>query len=312
MAGREVEQARAMQEAWRLRLRGQLTARFYEALAATERVKASEELAANAADSAKIARELRNLGILDEPDIRAADVEAQRAALGAVEARQKERRARAELAALFNEESMGELAGEVGELPRLERERLWEQVREMSPEVTLAMAEKAKAAVALRQARAALVPDLRVRGGLRNNREWGDVPGGRPVGVEGIFDVGIDIPLFNRQQGNIRAAKAGVEKMEWERARTERQLRVRFASAWQRYETARARAARYRDEMIPSARQAFQMYQRNFRGMQGPYTRVLDAQRTYFALQGEYFEILSEGWRAAAELQSLLLAGEER
>ena len=142
-------------------------------------------------------------------------------------------------------------------LPALEREALWTRILAVSPEVTMAVTEKAKADLALRQARAARIPDLQVRGGLRHNGEYGDVPGGRPVGVEGIFDVGVEIPLFNRQQGNLRAARAGVEKMELERARTERHLRTRFAAAWQRYETARLRASRYRGEMIPAARQAF-------------------------------------------------------
>ena len=173
----------------------------------------------------------------------------------------------------------------------------------------MAVTERVKAEFALRQAKAARVPDLQLRGGLRRNGEFGDVPGGRPVGIEGIFDIGIEIPIFNRQQGNLRAARAGVEKMRLESDRTERAQRMRFAAAWQRYEAAWATVVRYREDMLPAARQAFELYQRNFRSMQAEYPRVLMSQRTYFELQDEYSDALQDGWRAVAELESLLLAG---
>ena len=311
LAGQELDQARAKREAWRLRLRGQLTGLFYETLAAVERVRVKTELASTAAESGKIARELQNLGRLDEQDIRVAEVETQRAALGLVKARQLEQRAWGELAALLNVDSLEtkELDGMVDDFPRLEREALWARIRAQSPEVAMAVTERVKAEFAVRQAKAARVPDLQLRGGLRRNGEIGDVPGGRPVGIEGIFDIGIEIPIFNRQQGNLRAARAGVEKMRLESDRTERAQRMRFAAAWQRYETAWATVVRYREDMLPAARQAFELYQRNFRSMQAEYPRVLMSQRTYFELQDEYSDALQDGWRAVAELESLLLAG---
>jgi cobalt-zinc-cadmium efflux system outer membrane protein len=313
LAAQELEQARAIQSAWGLRLRGQLKALFYETLTAGERTGARAKLAANAADSLKIARELRNLGRVDDPDIRTADVEAQRADLRLEQARQMERRAWAELAALLNVDALApqELDGMADDLPPLEREALWARVRAHSPEVAMAVTEQARAALGVRQARAARVPDLQVRGGLRRNGEYGDVPGGRPVGLEGIFDVGIEIPLFNRQQGSLLAARAAVDRSRLQGARTERDLQTRFAAAWQRYEGARAMVVRYREAMLPAAREAFEMHQRNFRGMQGEYPRVLTAQRTYFELQDEYFDALRDGWRAVAELESLLLTGQE-
>jgi len=313
IADQELEQAKAMREAWRLRVRGNLAALYYATMAAGERVKTRKELAGNAEDSARIARELRNVGILDEPEVRMAEVEAQRAAVRLMEAEQSEGRAWLEMAALLNVDRMERqpLDGDVDEMPRLERDAVWARIREQSPEVRIAVTERVKAELAVREAKAARVPNLQLRGGLRNNREDGDVPKGRPVGVEGIFDIGVEIPIFNRQQGNLRTARAGVEKMRLEAERTERALQRRFAESWQHYETARLTAARYRNEMIPAARQAYQMYQRNFRAMQAEYPRLLTAQREYFALWDEYYDALEAGWRAATALESLLLAGEE-
>lgn len=313
LAGQEVERAKAMREAWRLRLSGELKSLFYDTLAAVERVRVRTELAKNAQSWVKITRELQNIGRMDVPDVRAAEVEAQRADLALEKARQMETMAWDQLAALLNTNRLErqELDGIVDDLPALDREALWTRIRTQSPEIVMAVTERAKAEIAVRQARAARVPDLQLRGGLRRNGEFGDVPGGRPVGLEGIFDVGVEIPIFNRQQGNLRAAKAGVEKMRLEAARTERGLQMRFATAWQRYDSARVAALRYREEMLPAARQAYELYQTNFRGMQGEYPRVLMAQRSYFDLQDEYCDALREGWRAAAELESLLLAGHE-
>ncbi|MBI2689836.1 MAG: TolC family protein [Acidobacteria bacterium] len=313
LAGQELERARAMQEAWRLRLRGQLMASFYETLTAGERTRMRAKLTETAADSLKIAKELKNIGRLDEPEIRSAEVEAQRAELRLAQAKQMERRAWTELAALLNVDVLApqELDGLVDDLPALQRDALWSRIRAQSPEAAMAVTERARAEFALRQAKAARIPDLRVRGGLRHNSEFGDVPGGRPVGVEGIFDVGIEIPIFNRQQGNLKAARAGLERSRLESTRTERALQARFAAAWQRYESAMTAVERYRGEMLPAARQAFETYQRNFRGMQAEYSRVLSTQRTYFGLQDEYIDSLREGWRAAAELESLLLLGQE-
>jgi len=313
LAGQEVEQAKAMREAWRLRLRGQLTGLFYETLAAGEQRAARAKLAANAADSLKIAKELANIGRLDEPDIRTAEVESQRAALRLVQAEQREKRAWAELAALLNTDSLAPqtLDGMVDDLPKLDKDGLWMRIRSQSPEVTMAVTERTRAEAAVRQARAARIPDLQLRGGLRRNGEYGDVPGGRPVGLEGIFDVGIEIPIFNRQQGNLRAARAGLERSQLEGARTERGLQMRFAAAWQRYESAAAAVTQHRDEMLPAARKAFEMYQRNFRGMQAEYPKVLSSQRTYFELQDDYFDSLREAWHAVATLESLLLANQE-
>lgn len=311
LAGQEVERARAMREAWRLRLRGQLRLLYYDTLVAGERTRVRGKLAETAAATAKIARELQNIGRLDEPDVRMADVERERAAVRLEQARQLESRAWAELAALLNTDALAprELEGMVDDFPELAREGLWERVRAQSPEVAMAVTEKARAQWAVRQARAARVPDLQVRGGLRRNGEYGDVPGGRPVGLEGIFDVGVEIPLFNRQQGNLRAARAAVERAELEGARTERALQARFAAAWQRYESARVTVTRYRDTALLDARRAYDTYLSNFRGMQGEYPKVLVSQRSYFELQEEYNEALREGWRAVAELESLLLLG---
>lgn len=310
IADQELEQARTMREAWRMRLRGELSGSFYSALAAAERVKTREQLAANAADSARIARELRNVGILDEPDVRMADVEAERAGVRVAEAGQGFERRLRELAAMMNTDALPgrELAGDIDALPKLEQEALWARVREQSPEVRIALTGRTKAELGIRAARAARVPDLQLRGGLRNNREEGDVPVGRPVGVEGIFDIGIEIPIFNRQQGAIKAARAEAERARIESERTDRSLQRRFAAAWAEYATARLKAAKYRNEMIPGARQAYQMYQRNFKAMQAEYMKMLAAQRSYFELWDEYYDTVEEGWRAAARLESLLLA----
>ena len=57
---------------------------------------------------------------------------------------------------------------------------------------------------------------------MRYNRELLESgPSGlRPVGREGFFDIGVQIPLFNRNQGAVAAARADLterERSEWAR-----------------------------------------------------------------------------------------------
>jgi len=108
--------------------------------------------------------------------------------------------------------------------------------------------ERAQAAVQFE--RSWRIPDLTVRGGLRNNRELLEA-GLAPVGLDAFADVGIEIPIFNRNQGNILAALEEVSFAEQEVRRPEMLIRARFVAWFTRYETAQRMVEAYRKEVIP-------------------------------------------------------------
>jgi cobalt-zinc-cadmium efflux system outer membrane protein len=151
------------------------------------------------------------------------------------------------------------------------------------------------------------IPDILVRGGFRYSPFLGrDL---RAVGMKGFFDVGIEVPLFDRNQGAIAAARAEVAEAEREVDRVRLSLRSRLAAVYQEYQASAQIVERYKTAMLPKARQAHEMYLGNFRNMAAAYPQVLIAQRNLFQLQHDYVQELIQVWRSAVEIQGMLLTG---
>jgi outer membrane protein TolC len=66
-------------------------------------------------------------------------------------------------------------------------------------------------------------------------------------------------------------------------------------------------AVRYRDSMLPAARQAHALYLSNFGNMAAPYVQVLLTQRNLFQLEEEYVAALMGAWRSAVEMEGMLV-----
>jgi cobalt-zinc-cadmium efflux system outer membrane protein len=166
--------------------------------------------------------------------------------------------------------------------------------------------------MALKRARRDPLPDIIVSGGVRYNRELLEQsPGGtarRPVGIEGYFDIGVQIPIFNRNQGAVSTAKADAERARLEVDRTKLALRVRMATVYREYQDAMATIERYRTQMIPRAQQSYDLYLKSFQAMAASYPQVLIAQRNLFQLQEEYITTLVAAWQRSIEINGMLLS----
>jgi cobalt-zinc-cadmium efflux system outer membrane protein len=129
------------------------------------------------------------------------------------------------------------------------------------------------------------------------------------VGLEGFFDIGVQIPIFNRNQGNVAAARAELERSRLDVDRTRLALRSRLAAAYKEYQDAMVAIARYHDEMLPKAQQAYTLYLNSFRQMAAAYPQVLIAQRNLFQLVEDYVMALESAWQRSIEIQGMLLMG---
>jgi cobalt-zinc-cadmium efflux system outer membrane protein len=152
-----------------------------------------------------------------------------------------------------------------------------------------------------------VIPDISVRAGYLNNREdVGSIPP-RAVGSEGFAEVGLNLHIFNRNQGNISAAKADRERAQFEVQRVSLTLRRLAAPVLQSYSTSRAVVERYKARTIPNAQKAYDLYLHKYHEGAAAYPQVLIAQRTLFQLQVAYISALENAWMGAASLQGLLL-----
>jgi cobalt-zinc-cadmium efflux system outer membrane protein len=314
-AGQDRLAAEQKANAQRQRVLNAVRSLFYQGLGDQRLVQVRGQLAGLAREVVRISGEMGNVGQADKPDQLFAEIEAERLDLGLVTARNALERTWRQLTAVINDPSLRPslLEGDLENVPKLDADQSLERIYAESPDLRNAQVNTARSEIALKRARREPIPDLLVGGGVRYSRELLEVlPGGsvrRPAGPEGFFDIGIQIPLFNRNQGNIAAAKAESERARLEIDRTKLALKARLAAVYREYKDAMATTERYRIRMIPKAQQAYDLYLNSFRGMAAAYPQVLISQRNLFQLQEDYVTTLVVAWQRAVEIQGLLLTG---
>ena len=198
--------------------------------------------------------------------------------------------------------SPARLEGDLDAVPQLEYDEWLTNSRRDSPEVKLAQQAIARAEASLGLARKAPVPDLQLNGTLANNFEPLDSTG-RPTGLQGGVQIGVQIPIFNRNQGNISAAHGEIESAQQDLARVKLRLERELADTWKDYDSARITAQQYKAEMLPRAQQAYALYQKNYQNMAGAYPQALISQRTLFQLEADYVQALEMAWQSALMIQ---------
>ena len=302
-------QAEAEAEAQRFRVLNNVRIFYYEALAAQRRVELREKLVGLAGEAVKTSEGLFNVGASDKTDLLEVEVEAQHAQLALMTAHTEQFRIWQQLAALVGVLNLPPtpLAGDFDQsLAVLDRDVVLQEILNGSPVLKAARAGVLRAQAAATFERSRRIPDLQARGGLRYNRELLE-PDRQPVGWEGFADVGMQIPLFNRNQGNILAARSEVLFAEQEVRRSEMAIRSRFSSFFNSYQTSRRIVETYKNEVLPRAEQAYQLYLAKFKEMAAAYPQALIAQRSLLQAGIEYVSSVENLWKAVVPLQGYLL-----
>lgn len=305
----ERRQAEVERDEQRLRVQNGVRLLFYQALAAQETVQLRTSLVALANDAVSTSRQLFNVGQADQPDVLQAEVEADQESLALVAAQQNQRRAWTELAAAVGrpELPLSRLQGNLEEVVEVNPGQWLQTLLTESPAVKIAALGIQRAQAELARARREPIPNLQLRGGARNNLELME-PSRLPIGWEGFAEVGVQLPIFNRNQGNVEVAKADVERAKREQRRVELLLRQRSAMLFQNYLIAQDAVQRYRTQMIPRAEQAYKLYLQKYSQMTAAYPQVLVSQRTLFQLQTDYIAALEALWTNSIVLRGFLLS----
>ena len=305
---RAADEATMRAELQRQRIASSVRALFYQVLTSERRIEVHERLAALGSEATGVTAQLFNVGAADRPDFLESEIETRRVQLELNAARNQVFALRQQLAAVVGvpDAATRPLAGSIDEvIPELERDATLQVLIERSPQV-----QTARAAIARTQAQTALArrethPDVFLRGGAAYNREHGEDTR-RPIGWEGQIEAGISIPLFNRNQGGITAARAEETVAQAELMRLQLALRAQAASEFATYLTAIRSAESFRADILPRAEQAYTLYLARYREMGAAYPQVLVAQRGLFEMAREYLEHLEDAWRSALRLQGLL------
>lgn len=307
------QQARADQigaEEQGYRVRASVQQAFYRALACQAEVQVSQRLLRVALDAAETVHQLANIGQADAPDILQSEVEAEQARVDLVRAQRRYLQHFTELAteAGLRDLPPSPLRGDLEHPPEIDAEQQVSAMVDQSPQVKQARQGVAIAEARLKAARREPVPDITIRAG-----EWwsGERTGGsgEAAGPMSFADASVSLPLWNRNQGNVEAARAELERARQEVARAQLEVQQRAEMEAQDYLTARFEAERYRDELLPRARRACELYRMKYQQMAGSYPQVLVSERTLLQLQAAYLEALNQLWASAIALQNFTLAG---
>lgn len=291
------------------RVRSAVRTLFYEVLTIERRIEVLDRLSQLAVEAVGISRQLYNVGGADRPDVLVSELEASRAQLDVTAARNRRFALWRHLAATVGDRSLEPrpLASALEtDLPMLDREASLSAILQRSPEVMAARATVERNRALVSRARRETSPNLFFRGGLSYNRELLEV-GSEPVGWEGALEVGVSLPLFNRNQGGIAAAQAEEGRAAAELQRLELSIEARLANVFDEYLTSVQSVEAYRMEMVPKAEEAYKLYLARYQQMAAAYPQVLIAQRTLVQLNDEYLKYLERAWRAALRIQGFLV-----
>ena len=304
----ERQKASVQADQQRLRVLNNVHLLFYQALAAQRMIGLQTEIGHLASDAQQTSQQLANVGQADQPDVLQAEVESEQAGIALLAAQQNHQRIWKALAATVGSPDLPLtlLAGDLEAVPELNPDQWLQTILTKSPAVKIAQAGVRRGQAALEQARNLAFPDLQLRGGLQQNRELNELSG-QPVGLQGFAEVGVQVPIFNRSQGNVVAARAELERSQQEVRRMQLLMRERSAVLFQDYSTARATVERYKSAVIPRARRAYDLYLTKYQSMQAAYPQVLMAQRTLFQSQANYITALQNLWSNWIALNGFLV-----
>jgi len=250
---------------------------FATVVAARDRKALAVANEARARELARIADELVAAG--REPPLRAlrarANAAQAAASLGAAEA--TDIAARRTLASLFGvSEPVGTVSGEFpSAMPESVHPRSTLDVR-------LAEAERLQAEAELRQQRAAGRLDPAVGIGIRRLEETGD--------TALIAGVSLPLPVFDRNQGNVAAARADIRSAEARRDAAIVQASARIENAATSLSAARARVTALERLATPQAAEALRLADLSYKAGRLSLLELLDAQSAFATAQSELID----------------------
>jgi len=273
---------------------------FVEVLASQERLAQATELAALAERFFQTVGARVEAGKVSPVEQTRAQVAVASARLDAGRAERNLAAARKSLAALWGE---GEPAFSqaVGALDNIEpvpsAERLATQI-EQNPDLARWATETEQRQAGLELARAGAIPDLTVGFGVRNDQASGD--------NALVAEVSIPLPIFNRNQGGVSAARAALGKARHDQLSVRSQTLASMATSCRELASAYAEGLTLKEQILPAADSAFEAATLGYQAGKFGFLEVLDAQRTLFEMRGQYLEALTNYHQARAEVERLI------
>lgn len=301
-AQRAVEQAQLDFTRTRFEVLTNVRRQFYTTALAQRRVEVLNQLLGVSSQSRDVGEKLLAAGETNRADSTLLDIEFDRAQLAQKNAVASLAAARKRLAAVIGVSDMeiGRLKFDLSTpLPDYELETVRLGVVDRNAVAAIAAVEIQRTQWALRRASAERYPDFNIQAGYQYSVEG-------PLHDQGYAQFTTSIPLWNRNQGGIRSARADTVRAVAALQRTENELSQQTADALGIYLPAVERARVYRERILPKAQEVFRVNRRLFEQGQTDFLRLLQAQRTLIEADLGYIEAEEARWTSAATISGLL------
>ena len=169
------------------------------------------------------------------------------------------------------------------------------EVLSLAPQLATASAKLEQARWALRLACAQVTPNV-----------TGTVGVGYDAATDDTFariGISVPLPIRNRNQGNIRAARASMTTASEGITAKQLQLQKSLADSIGNYQVARQTYQRIRDEISPAASESYELARTAFVSGETDFLKVLNAQKTWFDTQLSALNAFETAQKENAEIQ---------
>ena len=292
--------ARFDYESRRLEVFAQTSQAFIAALAAQERIPLLETDRRLAADALPAITRRIDAGAASPVERTRAEITVANFDVELSAARRDLAQARARLVALWGatEPRFAGLAGDLDRVPVLADLPTLAARLPRNPALARFDAETDGRRASLTLARATAVPDVTLSPAYRHNE-------GNPYAESAVFTFQVPLPVFDRNQGNIRAARVELAKVGPLRQATDTRLHAELTDAYRAALAARGEISLLETRILPAARSTYQLLDEGYGLGKFNYLEILDARRTLALSRQQLLTARAALQTAAARIDTL-------
>ena len=303
VAGQEVRQAESALAAQQFRVLTDVRRGFYEVLVAQRTVELTEQLVGIGDRGVKAAEALLKAQQVARADLLQARIECDSAKILLEKSRNRYAAAWRSLLAVVGDPTLQPtpVTGNLQDgIARLTWEETLSRLLAESPELAIAQAGLARAQAVWSREWAGRTPNV----DLQTSVQYDNATRYTIASVQ----LGIPIPVFNRNEGNIAKAQAETVAARHEVERVRLALQQRLAAVFEQYATAHQQVEKYAQDIMPNAEESLKLVTEGYRRGEFSYLVLLTAQRTYFQTNLAYLDASRDLRTATTALEGNLLS----
>jgi cobalt-zinc-cadmium efflux system outer membrane protein len=299
----EIDKAEQALAATRTRVTTDVRTSYYRAMVAQQRVELATSLVKLIGEAVEASEDLLEAEEITRAGLLQVEVELQTSEIVLRNAENELAAAWQQLSAVVGDLEMPpqKLVGDPTVIPKeLNWDETLARITMLSPEMAAAMADLSRSRRLLNRANAEPVPDISTQFMIQFDNATEDTIGG--------IQVGVPIPLWNKNQGGIRQAQSEISAASQNIDRLALDLKNRLAATFRDYSNAHSQAETYSTKILPRAQQTFDLVRQGYSQGEVGYLDLLTAQRTYTQTNLAYLDSLDSLWESHIKIDGLLLS----